>query len=381
MSKLNVVRRCYSCGAILQSTNPHKEGYIDSKSLSSNLDSILFCDKCFSEEKYNLTPKEPTISHDFLTMLKDAQATGAFIVYVIDLWSFEASFSRQVTSLIQNLDILVLANKRDLMPEESKDDDLREYVAHRFRAAKLPVVADDIILTSLNSLSDVRDIAEKIEEFRRRHDVYIIGPSGTGKSLFLSSFLRSFSNGSSRVIATFNYPGTALRVMQIPLDSSSMIYDTPGLSIDNSMLSLTEADVVRTIIPTSALKGREITISRGESLYLGGLARIDFVKGGHRKVLLTAYFADAVALRKSPIRKNHEEEFAHLIDKKSVFPTSRLVKSLKDLDVFELAVEETGPRDIGIEGFGWIRFEGDKQTFRIFVPRGVSVYASRSKVK
>jgi GTPase SAR1 family protein len=77
-------------------------------------------------------------------------------------------------------------------------------------------------------LGDTSEAAKLIEEKRRRHDVYIIGSVGAGKTLFLSSFLHDYTNRSSRSIVTGEYPSTHLRVMQIPLDSSSSIYDTPG---------------------------------------------------------------------------------------------------------------------------------------------------------
>jgi ribosome biogenesis GTPase A len=78
------------------------------------------------------------VSPDFLTMLSDAKASDALIVYVVDLFSFECSFSSKVNEIIRSLPLVILANKRDLMPKEAKDEDLREYVAHRFRASGLP---------------------------------------------------------------------------------------------------------------------------------------------------------------------------------------------------------------------------------------------------
>lgn len=61
-------------------------------------------------------------------------------------------------------------------------------------------------------------------------------------------------------------------------------------------------------------------------------------------------------------------------------PSSASLKSLVDFDVFDLAVDEKGSRDIGIQGLGWINFEGKNQKFRIYLPKGVSLYTSRAKI-
>lgn len=382
MSKVNVVRRCYNCGAVLQSTDPKKEGFLENRFLkNSSLNQILFCEKCYKEGHFNLKPQEASVSKEFLTMLLDAKATGALIVYVIDLFSFECSFIPEISGIIQSLPILVLANKRDLMPSSAKNDDLREYVAHRFRVAQLPVQKEDVSLVSLTSLTDLRDIAVKIEEKRCRHDVYIIGAKGSGKSYFLASFIRGYSNNSPRAIMTTDYPGTALRVMQIPLDSSSMIYDTPGTGIANSLLGKGDAELDRVLFPNAPLSPRRFILEKGQSLFLGCLARIDLLKAPKKKTEVLLYAAPGVEIKKITAKKDMDEEFKKALAKETCIPTSRLVSSLRDLDVFDFPVEETGSRDIGIAGLGWMNFVGENQLFRLFVPKGCGVYGSRAKVK
>jgi ribosome biogenesis GTPase A len=379
MSKVNVVRRCYSCGAILQTSDKKKEGYVSPEILERPLDSVLFCEKCYKENAYNLAPAEAMVSPDFLTMLLDAKASDALIVYVVDLVSFECSFNTELIETIKGLNVLVLANKRDLMPKEAKDADLKEYVAHRFRVASLPVQASDVMLLSLTTLVDLTEVKQVIEERRKRHDVYIIGPIGAGKSFFLSAYLRNFDNPSGKAIVTADYPGTHLSVMQIPLDRSSMIYDTPGTGVDNSLRGKAEPEAMRLIVPESPLKKRAFTLQKGESLLIGGLARLDVLTLGKKKLPLNAYFASGVQIKK--ILHHGEEAFQKSLAKGSLKPTTHLVKSLKDLDVYDVAVDELGSRDLGIAGLGWFNFPGWGETFRIYVPKGVSIYTSRAKIK
>ncbi|MBO4540967.1 MAG: hypothetical protein J5736_03235 [Bacilli bacterium] len=379
MSKLNVVRRCYSCGVILQGEDPEQPGYVDKALLDSSPSNILFCEKCWSEQRYNIAPRKAVASPEFITMLKDAQASDALIVYVVDLFSFEASFIDEVSKTISGLKILVIANKRDLLPSKVDDEALRVYTAHRFRVAALGVQKEDVYLMStLSSQSDIEEIVNEMQRRRQGHDVYVIGAVGAGKSRFLASFLRDFQNSSSHPIQWANYPGTKLRVMQIPLDTSSMIYDTPGTSVENSItgkLTLEEANATR---PQERVNARAHTLMPGESIIIGGLARIDLIEGKKNGTPIKCYFAPGVTLKKA--RGNLDAAFLKAIESKSVRPTSAALKALVDFDVFDLDVEEVGSRDIGIEGLGWINFEGKKQKFRIYLPKGVSLYTSRAKI-
>jgi len=382
MSQMNVVRRCYNCGAILQSEKPGEDGYILRKTLEETpLDRILFCEHCYRENRFNLTPQEAQVSPDFLTMLKDAKASDALIVYVVDLFSFECSFSKAINEIIRSLPLMILANKRDLMPKEAKDEDLREYVAHRFRASGLPAQKEDVLLLSLSSLSGTSEAAKLIEEKRRRHDVYIIGATGAGKTLFLSSFLHDFTNKSSRSIITGEYPSTHLRVMQIPLDSSSSIYDTPGTGIANSLLGYLGEELTHVLVPNGApLVGRDFPLEEGSSLFIGGLARLDLLKSA-KKTLVRAYCSKGVEIKKLRPSKRMDEEFKKSLEKESLAPFLAQVRSLHDMDIFDFPILEKGRRDIGVAGLGWFTFEGADQTFRLYVPKGIGVYGSRAKVK
>jgi 30S ribosome assembly GTPase len=382
MSQMNVVRRCYNCGAILQSEKPGADGYILRKTLEdAPLDRILFCEHCYHENRFNLTPQEAMVSPDFLTMLKDAQASDALIVYVVDLFSFECSFSKAINDIIRSLPLVILANKRDLMPKEANDEDLREYVAHRFRASGLPAQKDDVLLLSLSSLSDTSAAAKLIEEKRRRHDVYIIGATGAGKTLFLSSFLHDFTNKSSRSIVTREYPSTHLRVMQIPLDSSSSIFDTPGTGIANSLLGYGDGALSHLLIPNGvSLVGRDYALEAGSSLWIGGLARLDLL-ASEKKTLLRAYCSKDVEIKRARPSKRMDEEYKKSLEKEALQPALAHVRSLHDMDIFDLPVTEKGRRDIGVAGLGWFTFEGAGQTFRFYVPKGIGVYGSRAKVK
>ncbi len=379
MSKLEIVRRCAICGAVLQTSDKKKEGYVDEEILEETpLDGVILCQNCFHENRFNRAPKEAPVTKDFLTMLRDAQASDALIVYIVDLFSFECSFQKPVIDLVKRLPLLVIGNKRDLLPDNTDDDALKEYVAHRFRVAGVQIKSDDVVLSSLSSLSDLTPIVNLIEEKRKRHDVYIIGAPGSGKSLFFNGFLRTFDNKTSYQITTDYYPGTSLRLIKIPLDSSSALYDTPGTGLDNYLASKLDAVSLRNVTPSEAIRPLDISMESGTSLLIGGVARLDLLKGSP-KIIVKAYFAPGVGIKKISSKLDPDEEFKKVLSNKNMAPSSSLLNSLKDFDVFQVK-EEIGNRDLGIAGLGWISYKGDQSSWRIYVPRDVGVYASRAKI-
>ena len=81
----------------------------------------------------------PNIASAKKRVRSNVKKTNGLIVYVVDLFSFEGSFISKLNDAIAGLDVLVVANKRDLMPKNANDEHLLQYVAHRLRVAKLNV--------------------------------------------------------------------------------------------------------------------------------------------------------------------------------------------------------------------------------------------------
>lgn len=391
MNEVKSAKRCYACGAVLQSEHKEESGYVDSAILSLAQEGTpLFCYSCYNERKYSLSPKEASIGDDFLLMLNDAVKSRALILYIIDVFSFECSFIRQVNEKIKDLDIVVIANKKDLLPSSIDDEELKEYVAHRFRVASLPVTKDDVILSSLLDKDDVprsKDINKLIEKKRKGKDVYLIGPKQGGKSFFISLFLKHYENKTGRNISTKEYHGTSLSLIEIPLTKTASIYDTPGTGIDNSLLSIKDGSLQKAIVLKKAPAKRLMVLYPGQAMALGGIARVDNL--GDKKIKLALYCSVKVeAYRLRSVGK--DEKFKKLIERKTgrdgkayskVSPTIESVQSIKDMDVFDFSFDEEKLRDIGIAGLGWFSFYSySGLKLRLYVPKGIGVYGSRSKI-
>lgn len=383
MSKITSVRRCYHCGKVLQDEDPNKEGYIQSEAFNKRSgNEILLCLNCYDKLRYNESPASVEVNEDYIKMIQDAKNEGALIVYLVDLLSFECSFVKEVIDQICDLPILIIGTKRDLMPLNSDPDQLKEYVAHRFRVEGFKGVgSDDVVLLDWTSSADVSTAVSALEAKRHGKSAYVIGAKNAGKSVFITSFLRQYRNTSNRGVGISSYKETSLEVWQIPLSEESSLYDTPGTGIDNSFLGL--PNYPKEINVYEPLTERKIDVSENGSLFIGLLARIDPIKiNGKKKTSFHCYFPKKVELKSITPKSDMNSLFIKYIQKKAMKPRYEKLEKGSDFDVFDFEIEVEGPRDIGIAGLGWVSFKGNiGDVYRISVPRNIGVYASRSKIK
>ncbi len=382
MEQISKVRKCYKCGATLQSEDPSKEGYVLPEILENPTQNFIFCQKCFEEERFRSLSNEPYIDEEFIKILQEAKANNCLLVYVVNLFSFETSFSKEVIDIIKDMKILVVGTKFDLLPENATKEHIQDYVVQRFRVAGLKIAAEDVFIVSSKEDDDdaVQETLTKIFELKNAKDVYVIGSQDAGKTSLINSFLKIYKNLSNGNIVTCNYKDTHLKVMQIPLTNKSAMYETPGISITNSILFGLDAKTLRAIYLTKPVKPHEITLSEGHSLFIGGLAIVELVKGD--KMDLLCYFHDKVELNKNHVR-DVESKFIRLNKSGELIPSLSKIKTTQDMEVFEISfkTDKSSYRDIGFSGLGWINAKTKNQTIRVYVPKGVSIYTSRPKVK
>ena len=372
MSILKKVKRCSRCGSILQTEDPTQSGYITPLILKKYPDGILLCDSCFNEVKQE--KNEIILDNDFIKVLESIKKSNSLIIYVLDIFSFEGGFSSNVTELLSDLDVIAVANKVDLMPLKSEERQLKEYVSHRLRMAKLNV--KDVILTSSNTNYNIDKLRDLIAETRNNRDVYFLGSQNSGKSSLISEIIKNFNNTTGRMIVTYTFPETSLRGFRIPTGTKNYIYEVPGFPINNSLINILDKPISNYIVPKKPVENRKITISEKVSLAIGGICFVELTDG--EKTVLNCYFSPKIDVKTK--RGDALKFFNSILKNGNQKNTCFKFRDLTNFDVYDFFVEEKGERDLGILGLGWMQFKGNSQTFRVYVPRGTYVFTTRAKL-
>jgi len=374
MSEVSKVNRCYHCGAVLQTENENEAGYITKEIIDRYPKGLLLCDNCFKNERYNESPKEnSSFDLGYQQIINKIKKDNALVVYVVDIFSFEGSFISKLNESLKGINVLAAANKIDLLPSNINYHKLAEYVSNTLKNAKLSVI--DTCLVSSNSGYNIDLMYNKIVSLAKNKDVYFLGANESGKTNLINELLKQYQNKTNKPIVTFTFPKTNLRCMKIPLNEKNYIYETPGFFVDNSLLAKVNKSVAHYIIPRNTIKVHNLTLLANNCLLFSGLAGIVLLSKKTTK--LSVYISNQVEL----IKTKDIEKTMLLLKKKKFKLMSENVSSSTDFDAFDIQIDEDKYLTLGILGLGFITLKGEKQLFRILVPKGVYIFINDNKIE
>lgn len=356
--------RCYGCGAIIQSDNVHKVGYVPKTSLDKE---HVLCQRCFKMKNYHVLAKSPLEPDDFLKTLQEVANHDCLVVYMVDLFDFNGSQINGIHRHLMGRDLLVVVNKRDLLPKSLKTNRIVHWVKRQLKLAG--VKPKDVVLTSMKNRFQLDDVFGAIEHFREGRDVYVVGSANVGKSTLINHLIQMFKDEGDQkplFITTSEFPGTTLDIIEIPLGDGSCIYDTPGIINSHQMTHYIKEDDLKLVLPTSEIRQRVYQLNEKQTLYVGGLGRFDFVSG--EKMSVMCYFSNRLDIHRTKL-----ENADGLYDRHQTLKVEiEGIDSIQQMKYYDFTLNE-GRCDIVISGLGWFSVNGNHQKIRVHVPSGVTV--------
>ena len=365
---------CIGCGAEIQSENPNKQGYLPKSVVEKSIEeNNLVCKRCFRLKNYNEVSDVELGAEDFYKLIKTLSKKDGLIVKVVDIFDFSGSWIEDVIDIVgNNKDIVLVANKLDLLPKSVKQNKIKQWLFKMLKAKGIKV--KDILLISAIKNHGIEEAAARIDELRNGKDVYIIGATNVGKSTFINKLIE-LTTGDKNVITTSHFPGTTLGMIEIPLDRATSIYDTPGIILDYDIAHYLDAKSLKLVMPKKEIKARVFQLNAEQSLFFGGMARVDFIKGERQS--FTLYASNLVDIHRTKLSKADalfEKHLGTLLkppfeDNISIFKNQ--VKKNFKIDDRKI--------DIVISGLGWITVNSDSGCeIDIYVPEEIEVFVRES---
>lgn len=277
--------KCAGCGVKLQTTDETKDGYVKEIHLIENGEQV-YCKRCFDIIHYNrrYTPSDDNelfikkmqnvknkYPHDCICLMIDAQdILGTFIDFFDDI--------------VGKLKVIILINRIDVLPKSIKAEHLENVVRNMALNRGLNVVA--IYSICAKKEQDVERVLHKIDHLRQNrfknkplfNNCFVIGVASVGKSTFINSVMK-ICKLNSLPITTSDQFQTTLDLIKIELGHKFFIYDTPGVVNDHSFKHYLCYESVKKATPRSYLKVRTYQLQSGQTMFIGGMVRLDFVSG------------------------------------------------------------------------------------------------------
>jgi len=361
---------CIGCGVHVQTEDPKGLGYAPASALEKE---SIICQRCFRLKHYNEVQDVSLTDDDFLKILNKVGETDSLVVKIVDIFDFNGSWLPGLNRFAGNNDVLLIGNKVDLLPKSIKHNRLIHWMKQSARELGLNPI--DVLLVSAEKGNGISEAAEAIEHYRKNKDVYVVGCTNVGKSTFINRLIKEVS-GEADIITTSHFPGTTLDIIEIPLDDGSALIDTPGIINHHQMAHFVDKGDLKLITPKKEIKPKVYQLNEEQTLFFGGLARLDYLSGGRRS--LTCYISNELGIHRTKLEKadelykNHAGEMLYppRRDQMDEFPT--MVRH-------EFSIKE-GKMDIVFSGLGWVSLNEPGAKVAAYVPKGVNVILRKSLI-
>lgn len=361
---------CIGCGVTIQTEDPEKLGYAPESALEKD---DIICQRCFRLKNYNEIQDVSLTDDDFLKILHGIGESKGLIVKIVDIFDFSGSWLQGIQRFVGGNPILLVGNKSDILPKSVKHQKLINWMKRE--AKELGLTPIDVCLVSSARGHGIREAAELIEKYRNGQDVYVVGCTNVGKSTFINRMIKEVADVQD-VITTSYYPGTTLDLIEIPLDNGASLYDTPGIINHHQMAHFVDKRDLKLLSPKKELKPKVFQLNEKQTLYLGGLARFDYVKGGRESFV--CYIPNEITIHRTKM-ENAQALYEKHIGELLTPPRKENVDTFPKLIPHEFTISE-GKTDIVFSGLGWVTINNPGKTIIAYAPQGVNVTLRKSLI-
>ncbi|WP_111644297.1 ribosome biogenesis GTPase YqeH [Paranoxybacillus vitaminiphilus] len=362
--------RCVGCGVQIQTEDEKQIGYAPPAALEKE---TVICQRCFRLKHYNEVQDVSLADDDFLKILHEIGKSDGLVVKIVDIFDFNGSWLPGLHRFVGKNNILLVGNKVDLLPKSVKYPKLIHWMKKSAKDLGLKPV--DVFLISAEKGIGMKKVMEAIDHYRFGKDVYVVGCTNVGKSTFINRIIKEVT-GEGNVITTSHFPGTTLDMIEIPLEDGAVMYDTPGIINHHQMAHYVDKKDLKIITPKKEIKPKVYQLNESQTLFFGGLARLDYVKGGRRSFV--CYFSNELNIHRTKLEKAdhlYEKQRGELLQP----PRASYMEQFPPLVAHSFTIKEP-KTDIVFSGLGWVTCNEPGAQIVAYVPKGVNVILRKSLI-
>lgn len=365
---------CSGCGIAIQTEEPKEPGYAPLNSVVERENPV--CQRCYRITHYNDVAPVALNNADFQKILKDIGQRRALVVKVVDLFDFAGSWVSDIKKYVGKNPILLVANKADLLPRSTNFDKVEAWL--KKEVEKQGVQVEEVILISAKKRLEIEHVKTAIEQRIGKGHVYVVGTANVGKSTLINGLMQLFGEEGSG-LTTSRYPGTTLSTVRLDIPNrDGQLIDTPGIMTTHRLTDLVCPKCLRLITPETYIDPKTYQLNDQQTLFLGGLCRIDYLEGERQG--FTFYVANQLNVHRTKL-ENADELYAKHLGTLLQPPCGKCPDELRHLVPQTIHVKSGHPQDVVISGVGWLTLRGQHPVkLRVYVPEGVHVSVRRALI-
>lgn len=374
--------KCIGCGIKLQTHDENLAGYVPLL-VSADLGENVYCKRCY-QIIHNGKKYTPLISdsdyYDKISIIKEQKA---IVVLMIDIMDIYGGFIPNLHKYIGNNQVIIVVNKVDIMPKDVHLKKIEERI--RGIAAKESLDVLSVIMISakkkqnieavLNKIFKIKENAfKKAKTYREKRinkirDCYILGCASVGKSTFINAIKEKYLD-DKKLITTSDQFQTTIDFIKVYIDDDNYIIDTPGLINYRSFGAYLDYESMKVLTPKSYLKPRTFQLHPDQTIFIGALASLEFIKGD--KINISFYTSNDLYIHRTKTINAENiyetQKLKLLVPPHNEEELSRLLKT-KEV-IFDI---EEGAYDLLISGLGFVHIVGNNISFKVKVHENIDV--------
>lgn len=320
------------------------------------------------------------------------------VLAVVDIADFDGSLPRvAIRSLLtpeeraldpsrllpRTFRLLIAVNKSDLLPTQVSPRRLENWVRKRMTQGGLPRPSAVHVVSSTQKWGIRSLLADLQSAVGGRGDIWVVGAQNAGKSSLINAMRSEAGLKEERNLTSAPLPGTTLGIVKVPglLPKGCKMLDTPGVIHEYQLASYMTADEMKMLLPKRPFKPRTYRLGAGQSVALGGVARLDVISNTGATVYLTVWASDELMCHLGKT-EGVEERYAKHVGTRLVPPVggperveNGTFPALQGTDVHVIGDSwKESSVDIAIAGLGWVGVGvNGEASFRVWAPPNVAV--------
>ncbi len=362
---------CKGCGALIQHEDKTLPGFVSDKVMATSDSRAVFCQRCHRIRHYSDIITISVTNEEYFNIINKISKENALIVKIVDIFDFTGSFVPAIKRLTGNEDVILVGNKMDLLPKNVKPERILNWLKTMLANEGFTVL--DSILISAKYGNNFDDLMDLILKYKGNRNVYLVGSNNVGKSRIINQILKRYLGMPTDVVTVSSQPGTTIGLIGFPLLDGTMIYDTPGVINKHQYTYYLTRPSYKMTVPKKEIKPLIFQLNEGQTLFFGGLARIDIINGETGdKVNVVTYFANTLNIHRTKTAKADELYESKLYS--LLTPPFNPEEAVPKWVTHDFKIRDNLKYDIVFSGLGFLTIRAPFYV-RVHAPFVVGVYA------